>query len=152
MVYPQWTTYLAALLTPTVALFDVYIAYRQWRTAQNKLKSELFERRLLIYEAVRSYISVVLTTGKTSQEEEVRYLSGTRGTQWLFGNEIVYYIDKILWKKICDLSCVQSELEDLPNGEERIAKIKSKAEIRKWLVEQTKELDAKFGPYLSLRH
>jgi len=34
---PHWTNYLAALLTPTVAVLGSVIAYRQWRTAQNKL-------------------------------------------------------------------------------------------------------------------
>ena len=42
---PHWTTYLAALLTPTVAVLGSYIAYRQWHLAQNKLKLDLFDRR-----------------------------------------------------------------------------------------------------------
>jgi len=32
------TTTLAALLTPLIAIIAVYVAYRQWRTGQNKLK------------------------------------------------------------------------------------------------------------------
>ena len=42
----HWTTYLSALLTPTVAVLGSLIAYRQWRLAQNKLKLDLFEQSI----------------------------------------------------------------------------------------------------------
>jgi len=152
MTEPHWTTYLAALLTPTIAVFGASIAYRQWRTAQNKLKLDLFERRLSVYESARDYLASVFTSGKTSQEAEFKFLSGTRGAKWLFDDAIVQYLDKVLWQKICELGCIQSELEGLPVGEERSRKVHASADIKKWMVEQTSVLDEKFSPYLSLRH
>jgi hypothetical protein len=152
MTDPHWTTYLAALLTPTIAVFGATIAYRQWRIAQNKLKLDLFERRLVIYEAARGYISSVMTSGKTSQIKEMEFLSGTRGAKWLFDDEIVNYLNKVLWHKICALGCVQSELEGMPAGEEHTKKIHAQAELKKWLMAQEEVIDNKFSPFLSLRH
>lgn len=152
MTEPHWTTYLAALLTPTIAIFGASIAYRQWRTAQNKLKLDLFERRLFVYEAARDYLGSIYTSGKTSPEAEFKFLSGTRGAKWLFDDTVVQYLDKVLWHKICDLSCIQAELDGMPAGEERVRKIHAGAEIKKWMAEQMGVLDEKFSPYLSLRH
>ena len=152
MTDPHWTQYLAALLTPTVAVFGLTIGYRQWRTAQNKLKLDLFERRLAIYDGIRSFISSVMTTGKTTQNYEMEFLSSTRGAKWLFGPEIIEYIDTVLWHKACDLWCLQEELQDMPAGPERTENIHKKAEIKKWLAAQLVVIDEKFAPYLALRH
>jgi len=46
---PSWVTVLSAMLTPAVALSVAFIAYRQWRTAQNRLKLDLFDRCLAIH-------------------------------------------------------------------------------------------------------
>src|ERR1700744_6537632 len=57
---------LSALLVPTVALFGVFIAYRQSQIsseqrqiAHNKLRLDLFDRRFAIYDATRTLISKV---------------------------------------------------------------------------------------------
>lgn len=148
----HWTTYISALFVPMIAVFGALIAYRQWRTAQNKLKLDLFDRRLVIYEAARDYISSVMTSGKTTNEKEFGFLTGTRGAKWLFNDEITQYLDIELWHKICDLGCLQSELNDLPASEERTRKLHAQADLKKWLFAQIKVLDGKFSPFLTLRH
>jgi hypothetical protein len=42
---PIWAHELQALSVPIVALFGLYIAYRQWVTAHERVKIDLFERR-----------------------------------------------------------------------------------------------------------
>lgn len=69
MPKPRWTTYLAAVLTLTVAALASFIANRQWRTAQNKL--DLFDKRLAVHGAARRPITSIATSGK-SKEEELR--------------------------------------------------------------------------------
>jgi hypothetical protein len=106
----------------------------------------------LFYEAVRSFISSIMTSGKTTQDKEIEFLIGTRGAKWLFGDEIAQYIDKQLWEKVCDLGCLQSELTGLGVGEERSRNVHTQADIKKWLLSQLEVIDAMFFPYLSLRH
>lgn len=148
---PHWTQYLAALLTPTVAVFAVVIGYRQWRTAQNKLKLDLFEKRLKIYEALRNSIGSITSSGNVTTESEREFLQAIQGIQWLFGPEVENYVDEI-WPRICDLGCLQEELKNLEVGPERTEKAHKSAEIKKWLINQRKGLNAKFAPYLKLMH
>lgn len=149
---PHWTTYISALLVPIVAIFGALIAYRQWRTAQNNLKLDLFDRRLVVYEAARDYISSIMTSGKTTYENEFELLTGMRGAKWLFDDKITYYLDKELWHKSCDLSCLQSELDGIPSGDERTRRLRAQANLKKWFLAQMKVPDGKFAPFLVLRH
>ena len=148
----NWLTVLSGLLTPVVALLGLYIALRQWFTSRSKLKLDLFDRRLVIYDAVRSYIAGVMTSGKTSQELEFAFMSDTRGARWLFGVEIVEYIDKTLWPKICQLGCLQAELDDMERGEERNRLINAQSDLKIWLSDQLKVIDDMFARYITLSH
>ncbi|MBP0595686.1 hypothetical protein J8I87_39835 [Paraburkholderia sp. LEh10] len=46
-----WSTWSSALLRPTIAGVAALIAHRQAKTARNKLKFDLFERRFAVYDA-----------------------------------------------------------------------------------------------------
>jgi hypothetical protein len=52
-VKKDWVDYLSALLTPTVAIFGLYIGYRQWRTDEVKLRHELFDKQHRRFKAIR---------------------------------------------------------------------------------------------------
>lgn len=93
-----------------------------------------------------------MTAGKTSQNYEMEFLAATRGAKWLFGPEIVEYIDVTLWHRACDLWCLQEELQDMSPSQERNDKIRKRAEIKKWLMRQMSVIDEMFSPYLTLRH
>jgi hypothetical protein len=148
----MWTTVLSALLTPIVAIFGIWIAYRQWRTAQNKLKLDLFDRRLAIYEAVQRYLGGVMVSGKTSNEAEFIMLRETRGAKWLLNADIDHYLSKTLWERATKLNCLQSELEGLGVGAERSTNVTESRDIKEWMRKQHSVLDEKFAPFLMLRH
>lgn len=78
---PHWTAYVSAFLTPTVAILGAVIAFLQWRIARGKLRLDLFEKRALVHQAARDLLSTILTTGKVTQEDEIKYLSGTLGAK-----------------------------------------------------------------------
>lgn len=151
-IEPHWTTYLAALLTPTVAVLGSYIAYRQWHLAQNKLKLDLFDRRFSVFEAARSLIASIMTSGKAKDEDVFKFLLATREAKWLFDATIAEYLDKQLYGKAIDLQTLNAELEGVPVGEVRTKNVHAQAEIKKWLAAQHKVLDEKFSPYLQLQH
>jgi hypothetical protein len=149
---PHWTNYLAALLTPTVAVLGSFIAYRQWRTAQNKLKFDLFDRRFSVYEASRDLLRSILTSGKAKDEELFKFLSATREAKWLLNNDAATYLEKELYQKALELQTLQAELEGVPVGNERSANVKKQADIKKWFYAQYEVLDEKLSPFLKLRH
>lgn len=152
MADPHWTQVLAALLMPTIAVFGSFIAYRQWSTSQKKLKLELFEKRFAVYDAARSFIASVMTSGKAKEEEMFKFLSGTRETKWLLDNDIATYFDEQIWKKAVELQTLDAVLEGVPVGDERTRNVRRQGEIKKWLIDQYKVLDEKFSPFLKLEH
>lgn len=149
---PHWTAYLSALLVPTVAVIGAIIAYRQWRTAQNKLKLDLFERRFSVYDAARNLIGSIMTSGKAKNDEIYKFLSGTREAKWLLNPEIANYLDKQLYVKAIELQALDAELEGVPVGTERSSNVKQQSEIKRWIVEQYDVLDEKFSSLLKLGH
>lgn len=148
---PHWTAYLAAGLTPVIAIIAAWIAFRQSQIARNKLKLDLFERRMAIYESVRKALGVVVGHGKLSQEEQINYMVGTRPARWLFGPEVFRYLDVDLWGKLCDLEMHNSMMDGAPHGE-RVTHIKARTEVVQWLLKQHAELDRLCAPYLTLQH
>ena len=152
MTNPHWTAYVTALVLPAIALIAAWIAFRQSQIARNKLKLDLFDKRMAVYQAVRETLATAVTKGKLTQEDEVKYLVGTRPAQWLFGSEVFKYLDETLWHKIVDLGLHNAMSEGRPDDEERVKHIHARADAIKWLIAQYKELDKFCESYLSLKH
>lgn len=149
---PNWTTYLSALLVPTITILGFFIAHRQWRTAQNKLKLDLFERRFSVYDTARKLIGSIMGSGRAADAEVMRFLFGTREAKWLLNNDIAEYLYEQIYRKAIDLQTLSAELEGLPVGEERSKNVRSQSEIKKWMLKQFEVLDEKFSPFLKLEH
>ena len=153
MVEVHWTAYLTAFALPVLAGIGATIAYRQWRTAQNKLKLDLFDKRMIVYQAVRDTLGYIGSHGRINHEEQVKYLIGIQSSKWLFGPEIHKYLDETLWHKIVDLELHNTlSARDNGNTEERTKHIHLQADTLKWLVGQYKVLDGMCAKYMTLSH
>jgi hypothetical protein len=135
-----------------VALIGAWIAYQQWCTARNKLKLDLFDRRMVVYECVREALGNAAREGNLSQEEQIAFLSGIQPAKWLFGAEVAIYLEKELWHKIVSLELHNTLSKNNPNEDQRIESIHLRAETMKWLMQQHKEFDELCKPYLTLTH
>lgn len=149
---PHWTTYLSALLVPTVAVLGSIIAYRQWRTAQNKLKLDLFEKRFAVYDSARHLVSSITTHGIVINEEIYKFIAYTREAKWLLNTDIAMYLDEELYRKALHLQALDSQLAGLPVGEARSANVHTQTELKNWILQQYNVLDEKFSPFLRLEH
>lgn len=150
--HPHWTAYVSAFLVPVIAVFGAWIAYRQWRTAQNKLKLDLFEKRMAVYDSVRETLGFIVTHGKIGLGEQFKYMSGIRSAKWLFDADVAEYLEKTLWEKIVDFELHETMSAGQSNDPERIKHAHAKADTFKWLAAQYAVLDKKFSPFLSLGH
>jgi len=140
------------MLAPLIALMAVWIAYRQSQIARNKLKLDLFEKRMVVYQAVREALSTVAQRGNLTQEEQINYLVGTRSARWLFNSKIYEYLDKSLWHKIVDLELHNSMMSGPMNDQERVSHIRSRADTILWLGAQYEAFDRLCAEDLSLKH
>ena len=153
MVQVHWTAYVTALTIPILAGIGAFIAYRQWRTAQNKLKLDLFEKRVLVYEAVRDTLGHIAAHGSISQDQQIKYLSGIQTAKWLFDKKVHDYLNETLWHKIVDLE-LHHKLSSAENrgDPERSKHIHLQAETLKWLVAQYSVLDSKCEKFMAIGH
>lgn len=148
---PHWTAYLTAIVLPVIALIAAWIAFRQSQIARNKLKLDLFDKRMAVYESVRKALGAAASRGKLTQDEEINYLTGISPAQWLFGEEVSKYLHETLWHKIVDLG-LHNSMSDSSDRNERTTHIRAKAETVKWLVAQYREFDKVCTSYLALKH
>lgn len=148
----DWVDYLSALLTPTIAILGSVIAYLQWRINKARLKHELFDRRYDQFLTVRNFLGSIITTGEVKQEEQGKFLVGTRGMRFTFDKKIAIYNEEVIWKLAIDLEVLQLELDDFVLGKERSTNIYKQAEIKKQLMKELSNLNNKFSDYLQLEH
>lgn len=153
MVEVHWTAYATALTVPVLAFVGATIAYRQWRTAQNKLKLDLFDKRMRVYQAARDALGHIASHGKLGNEQQIAYLSGIQEAKWLFGPEVHTYLSETLWHKFVELELHQTMVYDAPTDHpDRSKHIQLKADALRWLIAQYLALDEKCANYMILGH
>ena len=152
MIEPHWTQILSALLTPTIAIIGAFLAYKQWRAAQNKLKMELFEKRYAVYSETKSFILSIIGSGKVDDEHLFKFRSATKEAKWVLNDDIEKYLDEKIWEKAIDLQTLRAELEGVPVSDKRSANVRKQAEIKKELYAQGEVIDKMFTPFLKLGH
>ena len=84
---PLWIQGIAAFATPMVALAVAYIAYRQWKTARDKLRLDLFDKRFAVFMDVRKIASETMQDRPASDPALPQEVIA-RG-RFLFGAEVV---------------------------------------------------------------
>jgi hypothetical protein len=71
------------------------IAEQQALTARNKLRLDLFDRRLPIYEAAMILADTVVRKGDISFEETQEFRMATKSVRFLFNQELHDYCDEL---------------------------------------------------------
>lgn len=139
-------------MSAVIAFLAVAIGFQQWRTAQNRLKLDLFDRRFAVYDAARKLLGSIASTGKADDQVVYRFMSDTREAKWLLNEDIAKYFEKGLRNEAFRLATLSSELQGMPVGDERTQNIREQSALKTWFFGQYDVLDAKFAPFLSLQH
>lgn len=143
----------APIIALIVGLFGGLITYRQWRTAQDRLKLDLFDRRLVIYQKTRDFLARRMALGKLEGSEIIEFAVNTRVSRWLFNPSVADYLEGEIAKKAMDINSLNSELEALTDDAQRKKNVSRQRELKDWLDKQLYEvIDVKFGEFLRLKH
>lgn len=148
---PHWTAYVSAIALPTIALIAAWIAFRQSQIARNKLRLDLFDKRMEVYKVVRDTLGCVMRNGRLTSDEQIAYLSGTRTARWLFDSAVWEYVDQKLWGAIVDLELHNSMIDGSSN-DERTKHIHARKDLMLFFGKQYKEFDKLCASSLRLRH
>jgi len=142
-----------ALLTPVIAIVATYIAWQQWKTNQQKLVLDRYDRRLRVYEEVRKILGIILREGKASYEELLRFWGAVSEADFLFGPEITDYISEI-YKRGVNLQFWTEQYRDYtqekPDGYDHQKVVDSKHAEFEWFSKQYEPAKHKFRKYLDI--
>ncbi len=146
-----WVDLLSAGLTPMVAITTVYIAYQQYRVNAERLRLDLYERRLGVLRGVRSHFFAVMRHGIAREQDFNDFVGATAEAQFLFGPEITDFIKEIS-KRSLNLFFDGLKLhdKDLPLGDERTALAKKVLDELVWYTDQIITIDGLFAKYLEV--
>ncbi len=144
---------LQALLTPTIAVITVFIAWQQWKTNELKLRLERYDRRLRVYQEVVKLLSEACGDGKALWDPLMKFRAATAEADFLFGPEIRQYLDEI-FSRALKLRAASIEYRDYtqtpPPGYDHQKVVKETSEQTTWLYEQFQVAKEKFKKYLDI--
>jgi len=144
----QWLTLVIAAIGAGVGFV---IAYRQWRTAQNRLRLDLFDRRLVVYEAAMFFVASVLNNSKILDGVDTTYMEKTRSVRWLFDKAFEDHLLKYVYHEALNLHAITAEMPAHKTQAERKAAIEKQRAKKEQLSATMRDLESRAAPYLELK-
>jgi hypothetical protein len=147
--FPIWIEYVRALGTPIAALLGAIIAgviaYRQMRTATNKLKLDLFEKRIIVYTAAVDLISTIGGLDHISEKRYDEILASLNGALWLLDRDAEKYLQKLR----LDVREQSNRNRMIIKADDKLTAIKENKILREHHTAKLREI---FAPFLQLGH
>ena len=129
------------------------IAYLQYRLSHQKLRFDLFTKRLEAYEKLQEFHTSVLREG-TVVDSALSILAEARyKSRFLFGPEIERNLEKT-WTKAIEMRTNRVRLHEpgsFPAGPERTALCEGDSELLQWMTNQIVELPKIYERYLQFK-
>ena len=140
---------LKGLLSPILAVGIAYIAYQQHKTNREKLRLELYDRRLKVFHSLMNFLGDNSRDGDCSHGRLSQYGAEIGESRFLFDKDITDYLEKIYTDagNLHDLEHQIKHIETL--SEERKKTIQDKrTKVFFWLFDQITESQVRFEKYL----
>ncbi len=135
------------IATLVVGLGVILFAFLQWKTAHDKLRLDLFDRRYKAYKAMINFLGVILRRATFDDSDLFEFYAGMDGSDFLFGTDIADYYKQVRTRAI-DMR-LQHTLWQSKQGDERTRMIEAEHKHLMWLTEQLTGATKVFAPYLS---
>src|SRR6476660_7859446 len=84
-----------ALSVLIIGGIGAYIAWRQWRTAHDRLKLDLFDRRLAAYQRLKDAVAPIASSGRVTQQDANHFAQAMRDMKFLFDKETETQVEQI---------------------------------------------------------
>jgi hypothetical protein len=144
--------YIQALGPSLVALAVAVIAYRQWATARDKLRLDLFEKRFSIYVLLLAAMAAALSQSPDREEIFSRLVELRGENRFIFGTDV----SKLIAEAIDEIAHLISSHDAIKKlGEDEYPEENKKVDrttrenIQTRLFDRQKEVFDVFKPYMS---
>jgi hypothetical protein len=132
---------LSASVSAITALTVAYIAVAQYFINRRQYRLALFERRMVVFNSIMNMIASVVQSTRPSFEQIFQYIRETRDHEFLFGQDVGTFIDKV-YKKAVELNA---------HNEMGSQAATQKAQVLNWFIEQVGEARKVFLRYLDFK-
>jgi hypothetical protein len=139
-----------AFITLTVGMFGSYIAFNQYRTNRDKLRLDLFEKRLDAYEKLQEYFTFLVRKARVEDEAIALLAEARYKSLFLFDDDITRFIDQV-WDKAREMQRIRLDLfgqNPIPVGEERTRLARRNQELLEWHDKQREDSPQRYTKYL----
>jgi hypothetical protein len=142
----------AAFVTLIIGAIATKITYNQFLVARAKLKLDLFDKRLVIFQKVWAILSEVVSTGTRGRNYGLStpFNNFMPEAEFLFGPDIAAYLREATAKWI-ELSGYEFESEQ-SDSSSRAKNAVRVAELRGWFHDEASNVRNKFAPYLDFKN
>jgi hypothetical protein len=147
---PHWTAYVAALMTPLVAAFGIYLAARQVFLARNKLKLDLFDRRMRLWDATQTLRRAVFEDEEIPRNISSNYQEAVSAAKWLTGNEVHEAMYKLA--QYASLARQHQEYMRTTTGEVWTVHRDELEHVGRLFQDQMQNIKEALDPYLKIEH
>lgn len=106
---------MALIVTGYFAWRQWKTAHEQWKVAQQRIVLDLFDKRMEVFESLRSAVSKVNSSGKTTQETVQEFANAKNRVLLLFGPDVQDYVEK-LYRALLK-HCEQTTMMERPPGD-----------------------------------
>jgi hypothetical protein len=146
---PLWYLSLQLLLPAAIGIGGGLIAWAPWRTANQKVVLDLFDRRFRLYDAARTLNRQVIAAGKSTTQQMIEMAELAREARFLFGPEISTALNSAADAMI-QIEVAEKELTGVPVGPKRTALVNKSGEAFKTVQRIQQVLPDLFLPYMRL--
>jgi hypothetical protein len=143
---PDWLTQLQTIAVIAIPIVGVWIAHRQMRLAEMKVKHDLFEKRFALYSAAANFVAKILREGKVENPDIMEYSRAILDSEFLLNEGLATYL-ATLRERAGRLHVYAIDAE-CPGEGQQTAINKKYAELR-FFEDQFEELRRRFRPLLS---
>ena len=149
MDYRLYIDFLAALLTPVIAIVTTYIAIQQYRNNRLKLRHDLYDRRLAVLKATNRFILSAWQSKGFSWEHLREFALSKSEAYFLFNASLYKYLEESYERGLKILVLEEQRERIAPDEEQTI--IYEIRDNQKWFGDQRETLHRKFEKFLSLK-
>lgn len=152
VVYLAWVQIFATVVVGCTA---AYIAYRQWRTAHDRMLLALFDKRLDVYKKMRAAMRPIYAAGAAEQSDFFEFVEACEMIRFLFDDDVAKLASQTRQKinrLALDTKMVKLGLEgrrDIPRYQEHV---ESQYKIMNDLTLFTDDLEAVMSKYIRMTH
>lgn len=143
---------MGALTLPPVAAIGAWIAYHQMKTARDKLRLDLYDRRMVVYQATTFALARVLEDRPLTRQDYDTFKKDALSAQWLFDHEVRRYLEVKFGAKLYELVIADAMLETLRPGKQHSELENRRQDLLTWFSGERIDVDEIFSPYFGFTH